>query len=143
MPTLSLRISPPQDAARHRSLAAALTALTAETLGKRAAVTAVLIDELPASRWHIGAQPLAQPSAWLEICITAGTNSEAQKARFVAAAHAELQRQLAPGAALAPASYVIVREIPATDWGYAGLTQRARSASIPAATASAAPQASA
>ncbi len=29
-------------------------------------------------------------------------------------------------ARLAPASYVIVREVPATDWGYAGLTQQAR-----------------
>lgn len=128
MPTLMLRISPPQDAARHRLLAQALTSLTAELLGKRAPVTAVLIDELPAARWHVGARPLQAPSAWLEISVTAGTNTPEQKARFIEAASRELERQLAPGGTLEPASYVIVRELPASDWGYGGLTQQARHA---------------
>ena len=44
----------------------------------------------------------------------------------MAAAFAELQRQLVPGDSLEAASYVIVREVPATDWGYGGQTQRAR-----------------
>jgi 4-oxalocrotonate tautomerase len=62
----------------------------------------------------------------LEINITAGTNTAQQKAAFVAAAFAELQRQLGSGTGLAEASYVIVRELPASDWGYAGQTQLAR-----------------
>ena len=37
-----------------------------------------------------------------------------------------LAQHLAAGGPLAPASYVIVREVPATDWGYAGQTQAAR-----------------
>jgi 4-oxalocrotonate tautomerase len=41
---------------------------------------------------------------------------------------AELQRQLGAGRPLAEASYVTVRELPATDWGYGGLTQAARRA---------------
>lgn len=135
MPTLTLKVSPPQPAERHAALAAALTRITAETLGKRAEVTAVIIDEVDPRRWHIGGRALQQPSAWLAIDITAGTNSAEQKAAFIAAAHAELQRQLGADAGLAPASYVIVHELPAGDWGYGGVTQRERALARAAAAA--------
>lgn len=128
MPTLQLRIAPLQNPDRYAALAQALTALTARVLGKRPEVTAVLIDDLPAARWHIGGQPTKEATALLEIDITAGTNTEAEKAAFVEQAFAELQRQLGAGQPLAPASYVIVRELPATDWGYGGHTQAARRA---------------
>ena len=130
MPTLQLRIAPLQNPDSYAALAQALTALTARVLGKRPEVTAVLIDDLPAARWHIGGQPTKEATALLEIDITAGTNTEAEKAAFVAQAFAELQRQLGAGRPLAPASYVIVRELPATDWGYSGHTQAARRAGM-------------
>ena len=57
------------------------------------------------------------------ISITQGTNTPEEKAQFIRAAQEELQRQLAHGGSLEEASYVIVREVPATDWGYAGRTQ--------------------
>jgi 4-oxalocrotonate tautomerase len=126
MPTLRLSIAPLQNPERYTRLAQALTSLTAGLLGKRPEVTAVLIDDLPAARWHIGGVVPTQPTALLEISITQGTNTAEEKAAFIAAAFAQLQAQLAPGGALAPASYVIVREVPATDWGYGGLTQRER-----------------
>jgi 4-oxalocrotonate tautomerase len=126
MPTLNLTLSPPQNPARLADLAEALTAITVATLGKRAEVTAVLIDERRATHWTIGGKTPQRPTAWLEIKVTAGTNSTDQKAAFIAAAFAELQQQLAPGAQLEAASYVIVHELPATDWGYGGQTQRAR-----------------
>ena len=97
MPTLNLSLSPPQDPARLAALAEALTAITGATLDKRAAVTAVLIDERPATHWAIGGKAPQQPTAWLEIKVTAGTNSADQKATFITAAFAELQQQLAPG----------------------------------------------
>lgn len=123
MPTLQLKIAPAQPPERHALLARRLTAITAEILGKRAVVTAVMIEELPPARWFVGAEPPAEATAWLEISITQGTNTADQKQAFVAAAHAELQQQLGP---LAQASYVIVRELPATDWGYGGRTQAER-----------------
>jgi 4-oxalocrotonate tautomerase len=126
MPTLQLKIAPAQPPQRHALLATALTQLTARILGKRAEVTAVLVEDLPPARWFIGAQEVEQPTALLEIGITAGTNTAAEKAAFIAAAHAELQRQLAPDGRLAQASYIVVRELPATDWGYDGRTQHAR-----------------
>lgn len=131
MPTLTLKTCPPQDAPRQRALADALTRITAETLGKRPEVTAVIIDGLPTGQWFIGARPPQRPTAWLEICITAGTNTAVQKAAFVDAAFAELQQQLAPGESLEAASYVIVHELPAGDWGYGGRTQEARRPASP------------
>jgi 4-oxalocrotonate tautomerase len=126
MPTLHLRVAPLLNPERCAPLAQALTAITARVLGKRPEVTAVLIDDLPAAHWHIGGEVPTLPTALLQIDITEGTNTAEQKAAFVAEAFAELQRQLGAGRPLAEASYVIVRELPATDWGYGGHTQAAR-----------------
>lgn len=126
MPTLSLRIASLQNPDRYRALARALTELTADLLGKQAGLTAVLVEDLPAAAWFVGGAEAQRPTAQLELSITAGTNTIAEKEAFIAAAHAELARQLAPHTGLETASYVIVRELPATDWGYDGRTQQDR-----------------
>lgn len=133
MPTLQLQVSPLQNPSRYRALASALTRITADTLGKRPEVTAVVIDDIPAARWHIGGTDVQGPTALLEISITQGTNTAQEKAAFIAAAFAELQDQLGAGQPLEPASYVIVREVPGTDWGYGGQTQAARRIAVPQA----------
>jgi 4-oxalocrotonate tautomerase len=126
MPTLLLKVTPLQNPERYQALAAALTKLTADLLHKRPEVTAVVIDDLPRARWCVGGRTVEGATALLEIGITAGTCTEDEKARFIAAAFDELQRQLAPEGRFEVASYVTVRELPATDWGYGGQTQRAR-----------------
>ncbi len=126
MPTLNLKVAPLQNPSRYQSLAEALTGLTGQILGKRPEVTAVMIDDLPAARWYTGATAVQRPTAMLEISITQGTNTAAEKAAWIEAVFAELQRQLGAGGPLEPASYVIVREVPAADWGYGGQTQKAR-----------------
>ena len=130
MPTLQLKVSPLQNPAQNpvlfRALGAALTQLSSQHLGKRAEVTAVMIEDLPAACWHIGGVDVQGPTAFLEISITAGTNTAAEKSAFIAAAYAELHRQLGVDKPLHSASYVIVRELPATDWGYGGITQAQR-----------------
>ncbi len=126
MPTLTLHVTPPPTADCARELAAALTRLTASILGKRSEVTVVCVHPMRPAQWFVAGTTVAEPTAVLEISITTGTNTPEQKARFVHDAHAELQRQLAPQGKLAQASYVIVREVPATDWGYGGRTQHAR-----------------
>jgi 4-oxalocrotonate tautomerase len=132
VPTLQLKISPPREAASYTRLARQLTDITAATLGKRAEVTALMIEELPAARWYVGAALVQRPTAWLEISITASTNTVAQKSAFIEAAYAALEDLAGGGQSpsgvpgLEPASYVIVREVPATDWGYGGQTQAAR-----------------
>ncbi len=126
MPTLTLKVAPLRHPIPYQSLAQELTQLTAKHLEKRLEVTAVIIEAVPAAQWHIGGQALHAATAWLEISVTAGTNTLAQKQAFIGAAFAELQKQLGGGMPLHTASYVIVREVSATDWGYAGITQAAR-----------------
>ncbi|MFN7444533.1 MAG: tautomerase family protein [Curvibacter sp.] len=121
-----MKLSPPAAPPVQDVLARELTGLTASILGKRAEVTALMIQELPATRWYIGAAPVQRATAWLEVSVTTGTNTAPQKAAFIDAAFAALQLHLGAGQPLAPASYVIVREVPASDWGYAGQTQWAR-----------------
>ncbi len=91
MPTLQLKLSPPVAPAVEAALARDLTRLTAERLGKRSEVTALMVETLAATRCYIGAQAGPGPTAWLEISITAGTNTPAQTADFIAAAHAAPQ----------------------------------------------------
>lgn len=127
MPTLRLQVSPLLNPERYAALGAALTHITAQVLRKKPEVTAVMIDDLPPARYLVGGRDATQAVACLEISITQGTNTAAEKERFVAEAYAELHRQLSsPGAPLHEASYVIVRELPADSWGYGGLTQLAR-----------------
>jgi len=126
MPTLLLKVSPLQNPSRYAALAQALTRITADTLGKRAEVTAVVIEDIPSARWYVGGAEVARATALLEISITQGTNTADEKSAFIAMAYAELERQLGFGKPLEPASYVIVREVAATDWGYGGQTQAAR-----------------
>jgi 4-oxalocrotonate tautomerase len=123
MPTLQLQLTPAQAAPRIRALAGGLTALSTRILGKREEVTALLVEEVVSSRWFIAGEAPQRPTARLEISITAGTNTAEEKEAFIAAAWRELQQELGP---LEEASYVVVRELPATDWGYGGRTQAAR-----------------
>lgn len=131
MPTLQLKITPPQPAERLQVLARRLTDLTENVLGKRREVTAVVIEELWPGRWFIAGRNAGSATALLEIRITEGTNSVEEKQTFVQAAYEELWQQLGP---LAEASYVVVQEVKATDWGYGGRTQadRKQSAVVPA-----------
>jgi 4-oxalocrotonate tautomerase len=129
MPTLHLKISPLQNPERYAALGAALTRITAQALRKNPEVTAVMIDDMPPARFLVGGRDTIGPTACLEISVTAGTNTAQEKAQFIHQAYAELHRQLSSASqALSEASYVIVRELPASDWGYGGTTQAARRA---------------
>ncbi len=140
MPTLRLQVAPLLNPERYAALGAALTHITAQVLHKNPQVTVVMVDDLPPARYVVGGHAAAVPIACLEISITAGTNTAAEKSQFIRDAYAELQRQLATnGKPLHEASYVIVRELPAADWGYAGVTQAARRAQQPSATATTTP----
>jgi 4-oxalocrotonate tautomerase len=126
MPYLHLRLSmqpSPDDAAR---IASVLTDLTAEVLRKKRELTAVSIESVAPQRWAIGGVPLAgQPvrSSFLDVAVSAGTNSTDEMAEYIARAHAALEALVGP---LAPASYVAIHELAADAWGYQGRTQASR-----------------
>lgn len=127
MPHLHLSLSP---AAGHepdlRQLALLLTDLTAEHLSKDPLLTAVRFSLLPATHWFIGARSLAadtRASYQLEIQVTAGTNSEAQIAAYLAGVHQAMEAALGQ---VHPTSYTVVQQVPAHAWGYGGRSQAER-----------------
>lgn len=126
MPYLHLRLSTqpsPDDAAR---IASVLTDLTADVLRKKRELTAVSIEYIAPQRWTIGGVPLAgQPvrSFFLDVAISAGSNSQDEMAAYIARAYAALEALLGP---LALASYVAIHELAVDAWGYQGRTQANR-----------------
>lgn len=118
------------------------TRLMASILHKEAALTVVSVTQLPAGAFSANGQPVAV-GASLQAMITAGTNTEADKAAFIFAAKSMLtaprparglasRRRKCPWGAAIGASvvpiYVALLELPAGNWGYDGETQAARQA---------------
>lgn len=123
MPFARLSYHPPHPD-RERDLACALTDLIANDLAKRHDLTSVQIEAAPAQTWTIGGER-QQTTAHLEVFVTAGTNTVEQKRRFQENAMALLRAEWPE---LHPATYVVVHELPATDWGYGGMSQADRAA---------------
>ncbi|MFF8654427.1 tautomerase family protein [Streptomyces huasconensis] len=104
-----------------RTLAEGLTDLAVSALGKSGARTIVHLDLVPADRYYVGDRPLtgAARDAHLEVSITAGTNSAAEKAAFITEAHAFLSGLLGPLAR----GGVALHELHPESYGYQGITQ--------------------
>jgi 4-oxalocrotonate tautomerase len=124
MPFISIKVAGPTLAPEQiKVLQTQTTALMAGVLGKKAELTAVLVEQVQAAGWTTGANAVPV-AAHLEATITAGTNSGEEKARFIAEAARMLKSVL--GANLPLATYIVLQDIPADSWGYDGLTQAAR-----------------
>ncbi len=128
MPILNVKLSqsPALTPAVIGAVAATLSRLTHDILGKDPAVTAVAIDLVPASQWFVGGQSLAsvqQSSFWLDIVVTESTNTKDEKAAYVAAVFAAMGELIGP---IHAESYVLVREVKADAYGYGGRTQESR-----------------
>jgi 4-oxalocrotonate tautomerase len=127
MPFARLTLAPTPSQDQVVRLHTDLTALIASLLRKRHDLTSVLVETPGLSAWSIDA--LARgAAAHLEVFVTAGTNTEAEKREFIRSAMAAV-RNVLPG--LAEATYVVVHELAGTDWGYDGQTQTDRAAKPP------------
>jgi 4-oxalocrotonate tautomerase len=131
MPYLHLQFGRTISTAQKRNLARRSTDLIAAILHKRAEVTAVRIACAADDGWHIGGEPVAAglTPAHGTLYITAGTNTPAEKAEIILALHRLLAETCGP---LPEASYLVIHEMPAGNWGYDGRTQAARQQAQPA-----------
>jgi 4-oxalocrotonate tautomerase len=126
MPLLKVALSAPPDLGRTANIASILTMLTNEYLGKDPALTAVTIRYVEQDHWFIGSQALGErdPQSFsLHVSVTQGTNVKPQIAAYIAAVFSNMEKILGE---IRDESYVIVDEIPAAAWGYAGKTQEYR-----------------
>ncbi len=122
MPFARLTLTPSPGPEAAQGLAAELTNLIAARLGKRRDLTSVFVEAPGASRWTIGGVA-HDAGAHLEVLVTAGTNTRDEKRAFIRDAMDALQHAIPD---LASATYVVVKEVPGTDWGYDGRTQSDR-----------------
>lgn len=125
MPFIRLTLGKAVMPSQQQSLARRATDLIAAILHKRAAVTAVQVVGAGSDTWCIAGDvvPAVQTPAHAELFITEGTNTPAEKAAMIAALHRALEETCGP---LPEASYIVIHEVPAGNWGYGGLTQAAR-----------------
>ena len=128
MPYINIRVNQPLAHETRQALQQTTTQLMDDVMGKRREVTVVQIEESSPEHWSVNAESLdlsAPSAAYVDIKITEGTNSEADKSRMIQQTIVMLREQIG---ALQEACYVVVDEIPAMNWGYNGQTQAARAA---------------
>lgn len=107
-------------AVTQRTLAEGLTGLAVSALGKSRARTIVHVDVVPPSRYYVDGEPLTGGlDAHVEVSITAGTNSAAEKADFIAEGDRLLTEVLGPLARCG----VALHELHPESYGYHGVTQ--------------------
>jgi len=126
MPYLNIKVSGEPSEAVCKAVAQTLTSLTAKLLGKKAELTVVVVEPVPARFWFIGGSSLdikAVSSFYLEIKITCGTNTKQQKGAYIRGLFSAMQELLGE---LDDASYIVIQEINADAWGYQGSTQEYR-----------------
>ena len=126
MPYIHVSVSGKTDPALSAKIAHQITGLTRAHLQKDPAVTAVAITFVAPENWYVGGQSLASQNAnsfWLDIKVTAGTNTKAQMAAYLEAVFTEMSKLLN---SVHEDSYIIVHEVPASAWGFSGKTQEFR-----------------
>jgi 4-oxalocrotonate tautomerase len=126
MPILNVKLCAPPSPVTSAKIAAALTDLTVDILGKKRELTAVAIEFTPPSEWFIAGTSLASQSQhtfYLDIKITEGTNTKDQKAAYINRVFSAVESIIGP---LAEASYIVVHDVRGDSWGYQGKTQEFR-----------------
>lgn len=126
MPYLNLKISGAVSEAAIRDAARVLTEVTAERLGKKRELTSVLVEFVPRTQWFIAGEAAEEgefTTFYLDVKITSGTNNKDEKAAYLRQAFEGVAALLGK---VHPASYVVLHELPADAWGYAGETQEFR-----------------
>lgn len=127
MPMITVRYATPEPRPGLRAEIAALAArLAAERLGKDPQLTAVLVEPANPEGWFVAGRRPAEAGLstfFLDIKITAGTNTKAETAGFVRAAFEGMAALLGP---LHEESYALVHAVDGDAYGYGGRTQNAR-----------------
>ena len=126
MPFIHVRYSTPVEKDLRQPIAAFVTETTARILHKKAEVTAVAVEQVPASYWFIGGRSLAdhrQATFFVEVRVTRGTNVKEEKAAYLREVFRGLESLLGP---VHPESYVHVHEVEGDAYGYGGVSQEAR-----------------
>lgn len=120
---VKLAIAQPLSSTQSQQLIHGVTEVMAHTLGKKRHLVAVSIEYLLPDQWFIAGQSLSTQTAFIQAYITAGSNTETEKAQAILELYNLLTSLLG---LVEEASYIVLTETSASDWGYAGQTQAQR-----------------
>lgn len=126
MPYLNLRLLNGVSPETVESIANVLFKHTGEILGKRREVTSIDVEIQEPKRWFIGGKAVHgthESTFYLNVKVTDGTNTKDEKARYIAAVFADMERVLG---AVHAASYIVIDDVRADAWGFGGKTQEER-----------------
>lgn len=126
MPYLNVRVSMPESAEVADGIVSTLMRHTSEVLGKKPEVTSIDISFVPPTLWFVGGKRVSDQNAvtfYLDIKVTEGTNTKAEKAKYVKNVFADFEAIVGP---ITPASYIVIHDVRADSWGFQGRTQEYR-----------------
>jgi len=127
MPFINIAVAGSQlSLAQKQQLFDETTRLMNEVMRKDPSLTAVRIDQFGDDDWAVGRRSATirgETAVHMDIKVTAGTNSDEEKAEMIRQAMAMLKEVVG---AIQEASYIVIHELDATAWGYDGRTQRSR-----------------
>ena len=126
MPYLNVRIAMNESSAIAEKVVSILMRHTAEILGKKPEVTSIAVDFISPELWFVGGSRVGEDNAvtfYLDIKVTDGTNTKAEKAKYVRQVFSDLNTILGP---ITPASYIVIHDVRADSWGFQGQTQEYR-----------------
>jgi 4-oxalocrotonate tautomerase len=126
MPFIQVAVSSQPNPNLARTLAHAVTERAVRILGSLRERVALDVSFVPKDQWFVGGETLEElgvSSYWLEIRVTEGRNTTAQKAEYLSEIHALMGRLLGE---LHPVSYAHVHEAVADAWGFGGVSQAER-----------------
>ncbi len=129
MPYINIRLGSNLDSGQRKRIFERTTALMHTVMGKRREVTVVHIQESEPQQWSTNAIPVTAEdpiSAYVDIKVTDGTNTSAEKAEMISQTVKMLGDVVGT---IQEACYVVIDDISADSWGYNGKTQAARAAS--------------
>ena len=126
MPILKVKISSTGRTPATTEVTTMLQELTTRILRKDPAVTSILVEHVDPGSWVVGGRTLLEQgksSFYFDISITDETNTKDEKARYIREAFDGFAALLDD---LHEESYIHLRDVRATAYGYGGRTQEAR-----------------
>ncbi len=126
MPYLNVRLSMAESADIAEKIVSVLMTHTSDILGKKPEVTSIAIDFVAPELWFVGGTSVKSQSAvtfYLDIKVTEGTNTKAEKSHYVNNVFSDIQNILGP---ITPASYIVIHDVRGDAWGFQGKTQEYR-----------------
>lgn len=126
MPIICIALTTKPDPAQSGRIAARISELTRIHLKKDPTITAVAIRHVDPAHWFAGGQSLADQATdtfWLDIKVVDGTNTKPEIAAYLDAVHAAMGELMG---GVHHESYALVHEVPASAYGFGGLTQEHR-----------------